>query len=134
MRKPARLGSARHWGRSGAQVTVGTYAKRYGVDRYTAYEELAEIGFPLPATASKWARRPPSVPREERRPVDELDDTWLTEPDWVWVGDRRMFVVGHTAGGAPFGCWEDESEGTSAERSGAEQNTINALNQSMVLD
>jgi hypothetical protein len=31
-------------------------------------------------------------------------------PDWVWVGDRRMFVVGHTAGGAPFGLWEDEVE------------------------
>jgi hypothetical protein len=24
------------------------------------------------------------------------------------VGDRRMFVVGHTVGGAPFGCFEDE--------------------------
>jgi hypothetical protein len=53
MRKPARLDSARDWVRSGAQLTVGTYAKRYGVDRYTAYEELAAIGFPLPATASK---------------------------------------------------------------------------------
>lgn len=76
--KPARLDSARVWVRSGARVTVKTYAKWYGVDR-------------------------PSVPREERRPVDELDD-----PDRVWVGDRRMFVVGYTAGGAPFGCWEDE--------------------------
>jgi hypothetical protein len=24
------------------------------------------------------------------------------------VGDRRMFVVGYTPGGAPFGCFEDE--------------------------
>ncbi|MGA3255391.1 MAG: hypothetical protein ABSD32_14970 [Mycobacterium sp.] len=30
------------------------------------------------------------------------------DPEWVWVGDRRMFVVGHTVGGAPFGCFEDE--------------------------
>jgi hypothetical protein len=26
------------------------------------------------------------------------------------VGDRWMFVVGHTPGGAPFGCFEDELE------------------------
>jgi hypothetical protein len=32
------------------------------------------------------------------------------EPDWVLVGDRRMFVVGYTSGGAPFGCFEDELE------------------------
>jgi len=24
------------------------------------------------------------------------------------VGDRRMFVVGYTSGGAPYGCYEDE--------------------------
>lgn len=24
-------------------------------------------------------------------------------PEWIWVGDQRMFVVGYTAGGAPFG-------------------------------
>lgn len=46
MRKPARLDSARQWVRSGARVTVQAYAKRYGVDRYTAYDELTAIGFP----------------------------------------------------------------------------------------
>lgn len=92
------------------RVTVKIYAKRYGVDRYTAYEELVAIGFPLPAGASTWARRPPPVPRKERRPTGELDDTWPTDLGWEWVGDRRMFVVGYTAGGAPFGCWEDEFE------------------------
>lgn len=112
MRKGARLDSARDWVRSATQVTVGTYAKRYGVDRYTAYEELTAIGFPLPATASRWARRPPPVPRKAGRRTDELDDSRFTDLGWVWVGDRRMFVVGHTAGGAPFGCWEDESEDT----------------------
>jgi hypothetical protein len=110
MRKQARLDSARAWVRTAARVTVGTYAKRYGVDRYTAYEELTAIGFPLPATAAKWARRPPPVPRKAGRRADELDDTRFAAPDWVWVGDRRMFVVGHTAGGAPFGLWEDEIE------------------------
>ncbi len=94
MRKPVRLASARDWVRSGAQVTVGTYAKRYGVDRYTAYDELTAIGFALPATASRWARRPPPVPRKKRRRTD----------------DRRMLVVGYTAGGAPFGVSEDELE------------------------
>lgn len=67
MRKQARRDSALDWVRSVARVTVQSYARRYGVDRYTAY-------------------------------------------DWVWVGDRRLFVVGHTAGGAPFGCYEDELE------------------------
>jgi hypothetical protein len=33
------------------------------------------------------------VPRKERRPTDELDDTRFTDPDWGWVGDRRTFVV-----------------------------------------
>jgi hypothetical protein len=26
----------------------------------------------------------------------------------VWVGDRRIFIVGYTPGAAPFGCYEDE--------------------------
>lgn len=110
IRKQARLDSARAWVRSAAQVTVDTYAKRYGVDRYTAYEELTAIGFPLPATASKWAQRPPPTPRKARRRTDAPEDARFAGPDWVWVGDRRMFVVGHTAGGAPFGLWEDEVE------------------------
>ncbi|MCV7145491.1 hypothetical protein [Mycobacterium riyadhense] len=104
MRKPVRLDSARQWVRSGSRITVGTYARRYGVDRYTAYDELNAIGFPLPASAQKWAQRPPPVPRKRRR-TDEVNDA---EMDWVWVGDRRMFVVDYTPGGAPFGCYEDD--------------------------
>lgn len=79
LRRPARLDSVRDWIRSGAQVSMKTYAKRHGVDRYTAYEELTAIGFPLPATASKWAQRPTPVPRKKRRPTDELDDTLFTD-------------------------------------------------------
>jgi hypothetical protein len=34
-------------------VTVKTYAKRYGVDRHTAYEDLTALGFPLLAAAQQ---------------------------------------------------------------------------------
>jgi hypothetical protein len=81
--------------------------KRYGVDRYTAYDELTAIGFPLPASAANWARRPPAFSRKRPGRIDEFDDA---DPDWIWAGDRRMFVVGHTPGGAPFGCYEDAVE------------------------
>jgi hypothetical protein len=107
MRKQARHDSARAWVGSGARVTVKTYAKWYGVDRYTAYEDLTAIGFPLPASAAQWAQRPPATPRRRR---DDLDDERFGDQDWVWVGDRRMFVVAYTSGGAPFGCYEDEFE------------------------
>ena len=30
------------------------------------------------------------------------------DPIWVDVGGRRMFVVGWTSGGAPYGVFEDE--------------------------
>ncbi len=45
--------------------------------------------------------------RREREQVDQqqLDDP---APGWMVVGDRRMFVVGFTPGGAPYGCYEDE--------------------------
>jgi hypothetical protein len=108
MRKQARRESARAWIRSGARVTVKTYAKWYDVDRHTAYEDLTAIKFPLPADAARWAQRPPATPRHDRRRTDDLDDERFGDPDWVWVGDRWMFVVGHTPGGAPFGCYEDE--------------------------
>jgi hypothetical protein len=36
-------------------------------------------------------------------------DTGL-DPDMAWVGDRLMFVVGYTSGGAPYGCYVDEME------------------------
>jgi hypothetical protein len=105
MLKPARLDSARRWVRSGALVTVGAYAKRYGVDRYTAYDELTAIGFPLPVSAQRWAQRPPPVPRKRRQRTDEVGDA---DADWVWVGDRRMLIVDYTPGGVPFGPYEDE--------------------------
>ena len=36
MRRQARRESSRAWIASGAAVTIKTYARRYGVDRYTA--------------------------------------------------------------------------------------------------
>jgi hypothetical protein len=51
------------------------------------------------------------TPRRARPPADNFDAAQVDDdPDWIWVGDRRMFVVGHTPGGAPFGCFEDEPE------------------------
>lgn len=105
MRKQQRRDSAREWVRSGAKVTVKTYAKRYGVDKYTAYQDLAAIGFPLPPSAEQWAQRPPSLPR---RKADELDD--FLDDSWIMLDGRRFFVVDYTSGGAPFGMFEDEME------------------------
>jgi hypothetical protein len=42
------------------------------------------------------------------RNTSDVDDERFAAPDWVWVGDRRMFVVDYTSGGAPIGCHEDE--------------------------
>jgi hypothetical protein len=109
MRERARRDSALAWMRSGAQVAVGSYAKRYGVDRGTAYAELKAIGYPLPASADRWARRRPAQTFSRRR---EADVGRFAEPDWVMVGDRRMFVVGYTPNGVPFGC--DELDDTAA--------------------
>ncbi len=52
MRRQARRESSRAWIASGATVTIKAYARRYGVDRHTAYEDLTAIGFPC--------RTPPS--------------------------------------------------------------------------
>ena len=36
---------------------------------------------------------------------------WPT-PVWIEVGGRRLFVVGWTSGGAPYGVFEDEMDVT----------------------
>ena len=50
------------------------------------------------------------TPKRARRSADNFDARQFDDPEWAWVGERRMFVVGHTPGGAPFGCFEDELE------------------------
>jgi hypothetical protein len=102
MRKAARRESARAWIRSGAAVSIKAYSKRYGVDRYTAYDDLLAIGLALGPADSRWAVRPPSVPRKRRTDPD-ADMDRDADIHWLGNGDELMFVVGHTAGGVPFG-------------------------------
>jgi hypothetical protein len=107
MRRQARRESCRAWIASGAAVTIKTYARRYGVDRYTAYEDLTAIGFGLPDAARRWAQRPPPRPRPRRSVTSRavLDD------DWIMIDGRPYFVVGYTSGGAPYGSYLDEMDG-----------------------
>ena len=103
MRKQQRRDSARAWVNSGATVTLKAYVKRYGVDRHTAYDDLAALGFTLPATAQQWATRPPGTRRRSStQPIDDFDDGWIV------LDGRRFFVAGYTPGGAPYGVFENE--------------------------
>lgn len=106
MRRQARRESGRAWISSGATVTIKTYARRYGVDRYTAHEDLTAIVFPLPDSARRWAQRPPPQPRPHRSATrgDFMDD------DWVLIDGRPYFVAGYTTGGAPYGMYLDEMD------------------------
>lgn len=103
MRQRQRRDSARAWIDSGAQVTVKSYAKRYGIDTYIAFDDLTALGFPLPDSAQHWAHRPSSTPRSKtKREPEPHDDPWII------VDGRRFFVAGHTLNGVPFGIFEDE--------------------------
>lgn len=101
MRRKARRTSARAWVASGADVSVKAHARRYGVDRYTAREDLIAIGFRFAPGDNRWAVRP----APKRPPAESVFDE-----DWVWVGDQRMFVIGYTPGGAPYGWFEEPDE------------------------
>lgn len=107
MRQQARRESGRAWIASGATVTVGTYARRYGVDRYTACEDLTATGFPLPDSARRWARRPSPRPRPRRSGTPRA----LPGDDWIMIDGRPHFVAGYTPGGAPYGIYLDETDG-----------------------
>ncbi|MCW3037795.1 MAG: hypothetical protein JWM17_3107 [Actinobacteria bacterium] len=106
--------SAQAWIASGARVTIRTYARRYGVDWYTAHSELTALGVTLPAADVRWAVRPAPVPRPRpSRPEPNLSPSRLP-PGWVWVGSNVMFPVGETDGGCAYGlmAWElDQEEG-----------------------
>lgn len=103
MRKQQRRDSARTWISSGANVTITTYAKRYGVDKYSACEELTAIGFALPPSAEQWSLRPPPV---EHNPDPDPDTDF--HGDWTVIDGRWYFVAGYTSNGVPFGIFEDE--------------------------
>ena len=108
MRGQARRESARAWIASGATVTVTVkaYARRYGVDRYTACEDLTAVGFPLADSARRWAHRPPPQPRPRRSPTAQV----LLDDDWIMMDGRPYFVAGCTSGGAPYGIYLDEMD------------------------
>ncbi|WP_219419042.1 hypothetical protein [Pseudonocardia nigra] len=102
MRKQQRRDSAHGWIASGAEVTVKAYAKRFGVDRYTAHDDLTALGFPLTEKDAQWSVRPPNVPKRPRPEQSEpAREDGLFQ--WVHVGHQRMFVVDYTSGGAPIG-------------------------------
>jgi hypothetical protein len=116
MRQRPRRDSARAWIASGATVSVKAYAKRYGVDRYTAFDDLAALGFPLPASAQQWAQRPPPAPRPQS--TGRVGHGIVPDDDsWIVLDGRPFFVVGYTPGGAPYGNFTDEtaSDGTSSD-------------------
>ncbi len=100
-----RRDSAREWIGCGTVVSVKTYARRYGVDRYTAYDDLTALGLPLPAAAQRWAQRPPVAPHGRADRGGPGQD----EP-WLMVDGRSYFVVGYTSGGVPYGMFEDEMQ------------------------
>lgn len=79
------------------------YAKRYGVDRYTAYEDLTALGFALPDSAQQWAQRPAATPRRAaEHDINQVDD------GWIMLDGRLFFVVGYTSNGTPYGMFGDE--------------------------
>jgi hypothetical protein len=105
MRKQQRRNLAREWISSGATITTKSYAKRYGVDRYTAYDDLTALGVTLPVSAQQWAQRPPSTSRPAAR-----HDAGAVDNSWIMLDGRLFFVAGFTPGGAPYGIYEDETE------------------------
>ena len=106
MRKQARRESSRDWIASGATVTIKTYARRYGVDCYAAYEDLTAIGFLLPDSAQRWAHRPAPQPPPSR----SANPRALPDNDWIMMDGRAYFVAGYTPGGAPYGIYLDEMD------------------------
>ncbi len=106
MGRQARRESSRAWIASGAAITIKTYARRYGVDRYTAYEDLTAIGFPLPDSALRWAHRPPSQPRPRRSATPRA----LLDDNWIMIDGRPYFASGYTPGGAPYGMYLEEMD------------------------
>jgi hypothetical protein len=107
MRRNKRRYSAREWARISPQaVTVGSYARRYGVDRYTAYEDLTAIGFGLPVATQQWSKRPPAVPR--RREAPPAAESFPAADSLIVLDGRTFFVAGYTSGGAPYGVFVDE--------------------------
>jgi hypothetical protein len=99
MRRPVRLDSATAWIARKGPIRVGEYARRYGVDRYTAFQDMVAIGAAIAEGDRKYAVRPPPVPKRRPKPASEVDE-W---PDIIEWGGELMYVAGWTSGGAPYG-------------------------------
>jgi len=116
MRQRQRRDSARAWIHTGTKITVGGYARRYGVDRYTAYDDLTWLGVDLPDSERRWAQRPATIPR---CPAERRGDERPRDDSWIMLDGRLFFVAGYTAGGAPYGIFPDDTpEGTHPAESG----------------
>ena len=102
-----------HGLRRAPPVSVKAFARRYGVDCYTAYADLIAIGFRLAPADNRWAVRPGPTPK--RPPAEPADFSADSGEGWVWIGEQRMFVVGYTPGGAPYG-WIDNRMGGADDR------------------
>ena len=70
------------------------------------------------ATVNRQRKRPRS--RRTRRGEPAVEQA---HPIWVDVSGRRMFVVGFTSGGAPYGIFEDEMDvdADGPDRTGSDQ-------------
>jgi hypothetical protein len=104
----ARHEAARAWIESGPKkVHVRTYARRFGVNRYTAYQDLRAIGFPLTPEEERWAIRPAKTPKRRKPAHDPDEGLFRWEED---AGGRLIWVMGYTSGGAPYGLTKDECD------------------------
>ena len=112
MRQQARRESARAWVASGAPVSVRAFAADTA-SSYTAYADVIAIGFRLAPGDNRWAVRPAPAPK--RPPAEPADLSADFGEGWVWIGDQRMFVVGYTPGGTPYG-WIGTSIGGAEDR------------------
>ena len=93
--KPVRRQSALGWIQSGASVTLKTYARRYGVDRRTAHEDLTALGFPRPASAEHRPTGPPAH-RTTHTPTAPYAHRRTLDPDTNWIipDGQRYFGAG----------------------------------------
>jgi hypothetical protein len=90
---------------AGRQVRAGDYAARYGVDRYTAHQEMVMLKVPIAPGDRRYAVRPPPPARVRQRQPSQPVQEKLDLIEW---GRHMMFVVGCTSGGAPYGPSEEE--------------------------
>lgn len=96
---------------SGATITIRSYAKRYGTDRYTAYADLKAIGVPLTEADKRWAVRPASITgRKKPAPITGTEQDTRPPWDWCFDGYQVMLIIGHTRGGAPYGPTESQAQ------------------------